>query len=82
MSHARLITAERGRPRALPAATAVSRDAPRAAARLSRARSHTGALSRPVIYKIDPAKSKQKDGEWCDLNREEWSKQSSGIPGL
>lgn len=82
VSHARLITAEWGQPRALPAATTVSREALRAAVGLSRARSHTGALSCPVIYKIDPAKSKQRDGEWCDLNREEWSKQSSGIPGL
>lgn len=44
--------------------------------------SHTRAASCPVIYKTDPAKTKEKGGEWCDLSQEEQSEHSTGIPGL
>lgn len=40
------------------------------------------AVSGSAMYTIDPANCKQKDGEWGDLNREEWSERGSGIPRL
>lgn len=87
MSHVRSITALRGTVASKGPAEVTGRchcggwlcDT---AACLPHPRSHTGAVTRPVIYKIDPAKTKQKGGEWRDLRQEEWSKHRAGIPGL